>query len=119
MAIFSRKSKDDEEIPHFNDNFQANAMNLTNQLKKRTTMVKKMSLSNLNDIQLIQGELSDGNLTIVDVSGFVTSGEFSILELKRAIEQIRGTCRKLGGALARLGDRYLIATPNEHMKFSA
>ncbi|MEX2683777.1 MAG: cell division protein SepF [Candidatus Sigynarchaeota archaeon] len=80
------------------------------------TQVRKVQLNTINDIAKIQGEISGGNLAIIDVAGFITSGEFSILELKRAIEQIRGTCKKLGGAIARLGDRYLVATPNERIQ---
>ncbi|MHA1791146.1 MAG: cell division protein SepF [Promethearchaeota archaeon] len=90
----------------------------TEQLKQRTTFIKKMSLSKLGDIQSIQNEIKDGNMTIIDVAGFITCGEFTVLELKRAIEQIRGTCKGLGGALVRLGDRYLIATPNDKLRIS-
>mgnify|MGYP006289746273 CR=1 FL=1 len=85
-------------------------------LKQRTTFIKKMSLTNIKDIQVIQGEISEGNMTIIDVAGFITSGDYSMLEMKRAIEQIRGTCKQLGGALARLGNRYLVATPNNKMQ---
>ncbi len=91
-------------------------LNFPSQNKQQFTQVKKVQLNTINDIATIQGEISGGNLAIIDVSGFITSGEFSILELKRAIEQIRGTCKKLGGAIARLGDRYLVATPNEQMQ---
>ena len=88
-------------------------LDLANPLKtSRVTLVKKMQLNTINDIQAIQGEISGGNMTIIDVAGFVTSGEFSVLELKRAIEQIRLSCKNLGGAIARLGDRYLVTTPN-------
>ena len=94
------------------------SLQLANQLKQRSTLVKKINLMNVNDIQKIQGEIEEGNMAIIDVAGFVTSGEFTILELKRAIEQIRGTCAQLGGALARLGDRYLLATPNERLQLA-
>nr|MDO8088369.1 cell division protein SepF [Candidatus Sigynarchaeum springense] len=84
--------------------------------QKPVTQVRKVQLNTIGDIATIQGEISGGNMAIIDVAGFITSGEFSILELKRAIEQIRGTCKKLGGAIARLGDRYLVATPNERIQ---
>ncbi len=91
-------------------------LNFPIQHKQQVTNVRKVQLNTINDIAAIQGEISSGNLAIIDVAGFITSGEFSILELKRAIEQIRGTCKKLGGAVARLGDRYLVATPNERIQ---
>jgi SepF-like predicted cell division protein (DUF552 family) len=94
----------------------ASPLTFPSQNKRQVTQVRKLQLNTINDIASIQGEISGGNLAIIDVSGFITSGEFSILELKRAIEQIRGTCKKLGGAVARLGDRYLVATPNEQMQ---
>lgn len=90
---------------------------LASQLKsQRVTLIKKMQLNTINDIQAIQGEISEGNMTIIDVAGFITSGEFTVLELKRAIEQIKVSCKKLGGAIARLGDRYLVATPNPSLQ---
>ncbi|MHA1681369.1 MAG: cell division protein SepF [Promethearchaeota archaeon] len=123
MGLWSKKSTiEDVNLTGGVDNSASvnggmNTMFFSNQLKQRTMFIKKMSLGSMADIGEIQGEISDGNLTIIDVADFVTSGEFTVLELKRAIEQIRGTCKKLGGMLARLGERYLLATPNENLRF--
>lgn len=118
MKLWPRKNKNDDLADAMTP-YQDNAsLAFSNQLKQRTTFIKKIALNTINDIQFIQDEIQDGNLTIIDVAGFVTSGEFDILELKRSIEQIRGTCKKLGGTLARLGDRFLLATPNENLQLA-
>nr|MDO8118147.1 cell division protein SepF [Candidatus Sigynarchaeota archaeon] len=119
MVLFSKKSKAPGECTDDDEGFPNPMLHFSNQLNKRTVFVKKMNLATINDIQSIQTEIDSGNITIIDVSGFITSGEFTVLELKRAVEQIRGTCKKLGGALARLGDRYIVATPNEHVQLEA
>jgi len=118
MVPWSKKGNLDDATEELDAPQPSPPMLLANQLKQRSTMVKKINLMTVNDIQVIQNEIQDGNMAIIDVAGFVTSGEFTILELKRAIEQIRGTCRLLGGALARLGDRYLLATPNERLQLA-
>jgi SepF-like predicted cell division protein (DUF552 family) len=120
MVSWIKKSKidgiDDDDAGSTSAGLQK-PFDLAGQLKQqRATLVKKMQLNTINDIAAIQGEISEGNLAIIDVTGFITSGEFSILELRRAIEQIRGTCKQLGGAIARLGDRYLVATPNQALQ---
>lgn len=118
MGLWSSRNDSGENPSKGIDAPAGNPMLFSNQLKQRTTMIKKLSLGTLNDIASIKEEISSGNMAIIDVAQFVTSGEFSILELKRAIEQIRGTCKQLGGMLARLGDRYLIATPHEQLRLS-
>ncbi len=119
MVLFSKKNKLSDDDPDGDMCLPNTMLNLTNQHRQRSILVKKMNLTNINDIQAIQSEIDGGNMAIIDVSGFITSGEFTVLELKRAVEQIRGTCKKLGGALARLGDRYIVATPNEHVQLEA
>ncbi|NMC04010.1 MAG: cell division protein SepF [Candidatus Lokiarchaeota archaeon] len=119
MVSWLKKSKIDGVEGDDNDMDAAAAaipLSFPSQQNRAVTRIRKMQLNTINDIASIQGEISGGNLAIIDVSGFITSGEFSILELKRAIEQIRGTCKKLGGAIARLGDRYLVATPSEKLQ---
>nr|MDO8114212.1 cell division protein SepF [Candidatus Sigynarchaeota archaeon] len=118
MVNWSRKNKvDDSDDGDAETCMIDTSLNLASQLKQQHSLfVKKLQLNTINDIQAIQNEISEGNMAIIDVAGFITSGEFTVLELKRAIEQLRGTCKKLGGALARLGDRYLVATPNDRMQ---
>ncbi|MBN2152799.1 MAG: cell division protein SepF [Candidatus Lokiarchaeota archaeon] len=119
MVSWLKKSKTDgleEEDDGTDPTYIAASLSFPSQHRQHVTNVRKMPLNTIGDIAAIQGEISSGNLAIIDVAGFITSGEFSILELKRAIEQIRGTCKKLGGAVARLGDRYLVATPNEQIQ---
>ena len=118
MVSWSKKGKPDDPAEEFDVNQPNAPIMLADQLKTRSTMIRKMNLTSVNDIQKIKGEIEEGNMAIIDVAGFVTSGEFTILELKRAIEQIRSTCAALGGALARLGDRYLLATPNERLQLA-
>ena len=115
MPSWLKRSKPDADPPG-NGGMQADPFAFVNQASQHVMFVKKLALNQVDDITLIQQDISDGNLAIIDVAGFISSGQYSVLELKRAIEQIRGTCKNLGGALARLGDRYLVATPNDRAR---
>ena len=39
-------------------------------------------------------------------------------ELKRAIDQLRHSCKELGGSIGRIGDRLLIITPNPYIRIN-
>ncbi|KKM14455.1 hypothetical protein LCGC14_1705970, partial [marine sediment metagenome] len=39
--------------------------------------------------------------------------------LKRCIEELKAFLREIGGSLGRLGDNYLILTPNAHIKIAS
>lgn len=83
------------------------------------TYIKTVSLRSISQVCDVQDELRRGNILILDTLEILSQGETAILEFKRALEQIKGTVRELGGSLGRLGEQYIIATPNPHLKINA
>jgi len=82
------------------------------------TYIKTVPFDSLDQVPSAQDELRRGNILILDAIDFLTQGETRILEFKRALEQIRGTVKELGGSIGRLGEQYIIATPNPHLKIN-
>jgi len=83
------------------------------------TYIKTIALRSLTQVVDIQDELRRGNIIILDSIEILRQGESSVVEFKRALEQIKGTVRELGGSIGRLGEQYIIATPNPHLKINS
>lgn len=73
--------------------------------------LKVLHIYGLSDVDLLQSELMEKNIVIVDISPLKKTGSSVLIELKRAVEQLRGITRTLNGDIAQLSDKYLILTP--------
>jgi len=77
--------------------------------------VKSMELSSLVDVQEVSNELRAGNIIVLDIGTLMNQDP---AELKRAIDQLKGICRAIGGDIARLTESKVIATPRFiHIQF--
>ncbi len=83
-----------------------------------TTVIKTFSLAGLDQVPEVKQELKSGNVLVLGVDDLMNNPEYSIVELKRAVEQIRACVRELGGSMGRLGDRYLIITPSPQLRLN-
>lgn len=70
--------------------------------------IKSMELHSLVDIEEVSNELRDGNIVIIDISSLMNQDP---VELKRAIDQVKGICQTIGGDVGRLTESKVIATP--------
>jgi len=71
--------------------------------------VKPMTMRGLQNIQEIVQELKHGNIVIVNIAQLINNNP---AEAKRAIDQLKGTCKGLGGDLAGIGEDRLLITPS-------
>ncbi|KYC53692.1 MAG: Cell division protein SepF [Candidatus Methanofastidiosum methylothiophilum] len=71
--------------------------------------IKSLKLRGLGDIRDISKQLSEGHILIVDI-GLLAERE--PLELKRAIDQIKGILRGIGGDIAGISDRKILIAPS-------
>ena len=78
--------------------------------------IKMRDFRTVADVELIRKDLLDGNIMVLNAEHLLESN--SVLELKRAIDQLRGSCKELGGSIGRIGDRLLIITPNPYIKIN-
>ena len=79
-------------------------------------IIKKYDFSNLNQIEDIKKQLLGRRILLINAKEILEDGEVS--ELKSCIEELKIFLRDNGGSIGRLGDQYLILTPNSHIKIA-
>ena len=73
--------------------------------------IKSIPLLNLDQVNAIGEEVRNGNIVILDTEPMSLSKKQRI-DLRRAVDQLRGLCREFGGDLAQLGESYyIVITP--------
>jgi len=81
-------------------------------------LIKKYNLSSIDQVADVKKQLLRGNILIINVSTILGDQNVSIVDFKRSIDQIRAEINLTGGSIGRIGDTYLIITPNSHIKIS-
>jgi SepF-like predicted cell division protein (DUF552 family) len=81
-------------------------------------LIKKYDFSNLDQIDDIKKQLMNRRVLIINANKILENGKVPVLELKRAIDELKQFLRKNGGSLGRIGDKYLILTPNSHIRIA-
>jgi len=112
VARFWKKFDDDllgspEETMGFSREFSA---------LKQSFMIKKYDFSSLEQIEDIKKQLLNRNILIVNAKEILQN--IDVTKLKRGIEDLKLFLRDNGGSMGRLGDQYLILTPNNLVKIS-
>ena len=79
-------------------------------------IIKKYDFSNLEQVKDIKKQLLGRRILILDAKEILKNIDIS--ELKKGIEDVKTFLRENGGSMGRLGDQYLILTPNAHIKIS-
>lgn len=72
------------------------------------TYVKPIKLRGLSDVQKINQELNEGNIVLGDITPLLNKDP---QELKRAIDQLKGICRGIGGDIIGIGESKILVTP--------
>ena len=81
-------------------------------------LIKKYRLGSLDQIEDIKAELASGSVLIMNASEVLGSETISALDFKRTIDQLRAFLNVNGGSIGRIGENYLIMTPNGQIKIS-
>ncbi|MHA1755098.1 MAG: cell division protein SepF [Candidatus Odinarchaeia archaeon] len=81
------------------------------ELEGEPRYLKVIHLYGLSDVTLIQKELEKRNIIILDVSLLKNTNGSVTIELKRAVDQLRGIIRSIDGDIGLLSDRFIIVTP--------
>jgi SepF-like predicted cell division protein (DUF552 family) len=79
-------------------------------------VIRKYDFSNLNQVDDIKKQLLGRKILLINAKEVLENGEVS--ELKRCIEELKTFLRENGGSIGRLGNHYLILTPNAHIKIA-
>ncbi len=83
---------------------------------KQSFTIKKYDFSNLDQVEEIKKELLGKRILILNAKDILQN--IDVTQLKRGIEDLKSFLRDNGGSMARLGDQYLILTPNSYVKIS-
>ncbi|MFX1499320.1 MAG: cell division protein SepF, partial [Promethearchaeota archaeon] len=78
--------------------------------------IKKYDFSSLEQIDEIKKELLGRRILIVNTKTLLDNVDVS--KLKRGIEDLKSFLRENGGSMARIGEEYLILTPNSLVKIA-
>ena len=83
---------------------------------KESFTIKKYDFTSLEQLEEIKKELLGKRILILNATDVLKN--IDITQLKRGIEDLKSFLRENGGSMARLGDQYLILTPNSWVKIS-
>jgi len=81
-------------------------------ISMQDTYIKSCRVSQLSDFELIKQDLECGHIIVVDMDEILCNQQIDIIDLKRSVERLRGFCIEKGGNMGRIGENYLIITPN-------
>jgi SepF-like predicted cell division protein (DUF552 family) len=83
---------------------------------KQSFLIKKYDFSSLDQIEEIKKELLGRRILIVNTKQLLE--KVDVTKLKRGIEDLKSFLRDNGGSMARIGEEYLILTPNSLVKIA-
>jgi SepF-like predicted cell division protein (DUF552 family) len=77
----------------------------------RRILLKSLPMVSLDQIPLFVEELQNGNILVLNTEP-MSHTKAQVVDRQRAIDQIRGACREIGGEVAQLGESYyIVVTP--------
>ena len=79
-------------------------------------LIRKYDFSSLEQVEEIKKELLGKRILILNAKDILQN--IDVTQLKRGIEDLKSFLRENGGSMARLGEKYLILTPNSYVKIS-
>jgi len=114
VSLFGKKDEDDLlESPKETLGFTKDFSSVIQEF-----LIKKYDFSDLDQVGDIKKQLMNRKVLIINANKILENGKVQVLDLKRAIDELKQFLRKNGGSLGRLGDKYLILTPNSHIRIA-
>ena len=83
---------------------------------KQSFLIKKYDFSSIEQIDEIKKELLGRRILIINAKTLLQNVD--VTKLKRGIEDLKLFLRENGGSMARIGEEYLILTPNSLVKIA-
>ncbi|MFX1474017.1 MAG: cell division protein SepF [Promethearchaeota archaeon] len=104
MGFFRRKRKNDTALQ------EGVTSTVDGRVQPQMYIVYK-ELSSLADVTPISEEVRRGNVVILDIEPLAKGASDLMTQLKRAVDQLRAVCYRVGGDIGQLGKRYILLTP--------
>ena len=81
-------------------------------------LIKKYDLNTPNQLDDIKSQLLGNKILIINAQEILANHSITIEELKESIEEIKIFLGEHGGSIGRIGENYLILTPNSQVRIS-
>ncbi|MHA2059963.1 MAG: cell division protein SepF [Candidatus Ranarchaeia archaeon] len=112
MGLFwrSRRKKQNEDDPNV-QGFVRTSKTSGKKRNERLILLKSLLMVSLDQIPIFVEELQNGNILVLNTEP-MSHTKAQVVDRQRAIDQIRGACREIGGEVAQLGESYyIVVTP--------
>lgn len=113
-----KKENDFLSLPKDNLGFDKEKPTNMSLTSAQNYLIKKFALTSVNQVEEIKTQLLKKRVLIINASDVLENKSIPIQELKSALDEIRSFLKQNGGSIGRIGDQYLIVTPNSHIKLS-
>jgi SepF-like predicted cell division protein (DUF552 family) len=80
--------------------------------------IKLYEFSSIDQVEDIKKQLLGRKILVINAKEILENGLIPVTDLKRGIDEIKAFLREHGGSLGRIGDQYLILTPNASVRIS-
>ncbi|MFO8017004.1 MAG: cell division protein SepF [Promethearchaeia archaeon] len=79
-------------------------------------LIKKFKFHHLEQLQEIKKELLNNKILIINADSILKNKNIPVRKLKDGIEDLKSFIRESGGSIGRIGEEYLILTPNSNIR---
>ncbi|MHA1293779.1 MAG: cell division protein SepF [Promethearchaeota archaeon] len=83
----------------------------------RNFLIKKYNFYSINQVGDIKKQLLANKILIINAEELFEK-DIPIVELKKAIDEIKTYLNECGGSIGRIGHKYLILTPNSNIRIA-
>ncbi|MGV9197526.1 MAG: cell division protein SepF [Promethearchaeia archaeon] len=87
-----------------------------NSLATQRYLIKKFRFQHLEQLQEIKKELLNRKILIIHADSLLKNKNIPVRSLKEGIEDLKSFIHESGGSIGRIGEEYLIITPNSNIK---
>ena len=116
------KNSEDEEIftsPKKIIGFSKESDDLVNpneDMPGQRYLITKFRFERLRQLQTIKNELLNKKILIIHANSILRNKNIPVKQLKEGIEDLKSFIRESGGSIGRIGEEYLIITPNSNIQ---
>lgn len=123
MKMWKRISDGENDILQINSPYETlgfskekNYIQVSSLLNK--FLIKMYDFRAIEQISDIKRQLSNNKILIIDAKEVLESNKIEIQELEQGMNEIKTFLNNHGGSIGRIGDQYLILTPNSSIKIA-
>jgi len=81
-------------------------------------LIKKYDLKSVEQVEDVKKQLVGRRILIINAKQILDDKKITIEQLVKIIEEIKTHLAETGGSIGRIGDQYLILTPNSNVKIA-